>query len=512
MRRLAPYASPQDKRWVMALLAMATSIDFFENGVFVFSISHIQGGIDAGPQEFVQVIVSYACASMLVILNQAWLAHRLGYRGLMTLALSLFAMGALLSGLSENTTQLVIARAIQGLGGGALFTSCRVLLNLMFKPAQRLLATRFFMLGIFGSSVLAPLLAGLWIDDWGWRWVFWGVIPMALLAAICSWLWLPAVAPKQKHGGDVSPLPFLFFIIGLVCVQMGFSEARFDIFEHPLRVIITLALGCGLIAIFVRHQWRHPSPLLVLRGLGHPAYLTGLLLYFLHYFLSNFSNYLFPQYVEGALHIPVAQTGLLMSLSALVSFIVIVWYLLWGARRVQKRWLMLCAMGALASYSLWFASLPADAPQEALWPGLLGKGIFGVLLVIPVAGLTFRELKEGDFAHGYRNKNLLRQMAGSFAQAVAAILMHNRQATMYEQLIGFVHPYNLNYVATADALQTILLQQGIPFTQVHTIALSQLNDVVYQQVQLLACADLYRFLTIMALISAAVILTQRHLR
>ena len=512
MKRLAPHASPTDKRWVMALLALVTAIDFFENGLFVFSASHIQGGIDAGPQEFVQVIVAFACASMLVILNQAWLAHRLGYRGLLTLALSLFAAGALFSGFSDNTTELVIARTIQGAGSGALFTSSRILINLMFKPAQRPQATRFFMIGIFGTSVLAPLLAGYWIDDWGWRWVFWGVVPPAILAAIGSWFWLPAVAPKQRHGGYVSPMPLLLFIIGVVCVQMGFSEARFNIFEHPFRVFAMLGLGIGLIFAFARHQWQHPTPLLVLRGLGHPAYLTGLVLYFLHYFLSNFSNYLFPQYVEIGQRIPVAQTGALMSLSALVSFIVIIWYLLWGVRRVPKKWLMVVAMAALAGYSLWFANLPASVAQSALWPGLLGKGIFGVLLVIPVAGLTFRSLREEDFAHGYRNKNLLRQMAGSFAQAVAAILLHNRQAIAHDRLIESVNPYNFNYNETASVLQGILQHQGIPPAQVHTATLVQLNEMVMQQTQVLACADLYRFLAAMAVFATVVILTQRHLK
>ena len=327
-----------------------------------------------------------------------------------------------------------------------------------------------------------------------------------------SWFWLPAVAPNQRHGGYVSPLPLLLFIIGVVCVQLGFSEARFDIFEHPLKVTAMLLLGGGLIFAFARHQWQHPTPLLVLRGLGHPAYLTGLVLYFLHYFLSNFSNYLFPQYVEVGSKIPVAQTGLLMSLSALVSFIVIIWYLLWVVRRVPKKWLMLAAMAALAGYSLWFANLPASVPQAALWPGLLGKGIFGVLLVIPVAGLTFRGLREEDFAHGYRNKNLLRQMASSFAQAVAAILMHNRQMVAYDRLIETVNPYNFNYLQTVDVLQGMLLHQGISPAQIHAATLEQLSSMVMQQTQILACADLYRFLAGMAVFATVVILAQRQLK
>lgn len=512
MKRLAPYYAVKDRRWLMALLALTTGVEFFENSMFVFSSSHIQGGVDAGPQEFVLAVAAYACASMLVIMKQAWLAHRLGYRNFLGLALGLFALGALACGFCQTPQQLIVCRAMQGLGGGALFTSARILINLMFGVKDRAQAIRFFMIGIFGASAIAPALAGHMIESMGWQWVFWCVVPPATLAALGCWLWLPAVVQRQQHGGALTPIPLVLFGIGVICLQLALSEARFDFFAYRAHIVAWLALGLGLLGYFVWHQYRHPSPVLVLRGLANPVYLTGLCLYFLHYFLSNFSNYLFPIYAERAHGVPLATTGMLSSFASVISLLVIGAYLAWGKYVTQKKWFMLLGVLALAISCSAFSLMPADIPLPAYLLPLVAKGVFGVLLVIPVAGLTFRELKTEHFAHGYRNKNLLRQWAGSLAQAVAAIMMQNRQASVYDSYIGQLNPFNARFTETVNALQGAFQQGGMAADSASRAALAQVSGLLDRQVLLVACNDLYRTLTVLALFSAVVIFVQRRLR
>ncbi|GGP24018.1 MFS transporter [Silvimonas iriomotensis] len=512
MKRLAPYCAPNDKRWVMALLGLTTAVEFFENSLFVFSSSHIQGGIDAGPQEFVLAVAAYACTSMLVIMKQAWLAHRLGYRNFLGAALALFALGALLSGFCNTPDQLILCRAIQGLGGGALFTSSRILINLMFNPKERGTAVRYFMIAIFSVSALAPALAGTWIENYSWRWVFWGVVPVAAVASLGCFLWLPVVVPKQQHGGDFTPIPLVIFGVGVISVQLALSEARFDFFAYPLHFALFVLVGVGALSWFTWHQYRHPSPVFVLRGLNNQVYLTGLGLYFIHYFLANFSNYLFPIYAERAQGVPVETAGWLNTFSSVVSFLVILGYLRWASRFKQKKPLMLTGVFALAACSLVFSFMPPGMPLSAFFLPLIAKGLFGVLLVIPVAGLTYRELKAEQFAHGYRNKNLLRQWSGSLAQAVAAIMMQNRQAAVYDYYAGFANEFNPAFNHMIATLKAVFMHEGMPADEATRAALAQVAGVVDHQVLLIACNDLYRVLALLALVSAAIIFAQKKLQ
>ncbi len=173
---------------------------------------------------------------------------------------------------------------------------------------------------------------------------------------------------------------------------------------------------------------------------------------------------------------------------------------------------MLLGVLALAISCTAFSLMPADIPLPAYILPLVAKGVFGVLLVIPVAGLTFRELKAEHFAHGYRNKNLLRQWAGSLAQAVAAIMMQNRQASVYDSYVGQLNPFNERFNATVHALQGALQQGGMAADAASHAALAQVAGMLDRQVLLVACDDLYRTLTVLALCSAVVVALQRRLR
>lgn len=464
-----PYPSHQRKRQLlMLLLGLLTAVEFFENAMFVFGASHVMRGIGATPREFALVQAAYAIGSMLMIVKQQWLTRHYGYRRYLLAALALFAAGALGCAASHSLGELLFARLLQGVGGGALFTSSRILVNVLFAQADRPRALRYFMLLLFGASALGPAASALSIDQLGWQAIFLLALPPAMLAWLLCW-WLLPETPHDEAPSSYSPWPLLLFASAIICLQLMLSQARFDVFAHPLRLALGSLLGSALLAGFLWQQYRHPDPILRIRELNSPVYLAGLALYFLHYFLSSFSGYLFPIFAGQALALPLATTGWLNTLAGLFGVLVALAYLRWGRSLPSKKPLMLAGALAMALTAWWFAQLPADAGAGLLLPGLLCKGLFSVLLMLPVAGLTFRELGDERFAHGYQGKNLMRQIATSFASAVAAVLLHNRQLAIGHAL------------APAQAL-------------------------------LLASQDLYRLLAGLALLTAAVVLLQRRLR
>ncbi|AOY95248.1 MFS transporter [Cupriavidus sp. USMAA2-4] len=500
----------QRQTLVMMLLALATAVEFLENIMFVFASSHIVGGVDADPRGFALVQGGYAVGGMLMILKQQWLARRFGYRYYMTGALLLFIAGTLAAATSHNLAQLVAARFVQGVGGGSLFTSCRILIVAMFGAADRPRATRIFMIGIFGASALAPALAAELIDRGVWQDVFYGVLPFAVLAAIGAWLLLPDAEQRAPDEGPALG-PLLLFGTAVVALQAAMTEARFDIFSHPLRLLLVCLLGLALLASFLWQQWHHAAPVLRLRPLRNPVYLTGLALYFLYYVVSNLSAYLFPVYAEQALKIPLATTGWLNSFAALVSFGGILVYLRVAPRLPDKKPLIVCGLLVMAGAAWWFSVMPPDAGPSALAWGLVGKGLFGVMVVIPVAGLTFRSLADDDFAHGYRSKNLIRQIAGTFASALGAVLLQNRQFAVHTSLTDALGQRPEQVSQWLAQVQETLVARGMDAAHGHQGAVAQLGLLVEQQARLIACEDLYRLVVVLALATAAFVLIQRRL-
>lgn len=510
MRWLRLLSHQQRQTLVMMLLGLTTGVEFLENIMFVFASSHIVGGIDADPRSFALVQAAYAVGSMMMILKQQWLAQRFGYRYYLTGSLMLFMAGTLMAATSTGLPQMVGARFMQGVGGGALFTSCRILVNLMFGPADRPRASRIFMLGIFGASALAPAFAAELVEHGVWQDVFYGVLPFAALAALGCWALLPdAEARDDMEGPALGPL--LLFGVAIVALQTSMTEARFDIFSHPLRVVFIAAIALALLAAFLWHQWHHESPVLRLRALRQPVYMTGLAMYFVYYMISNLSGYVFPIYAEQALRFPLATTGWLNTLAAVISLAGIWVYLRVARKLTHKKPVMVSGLLLMAGAMTYFSLMPPDVGPPALIAGLVGKGLFGVMVIIPIAGLTFQSLAGDDFAHGYRSKNLIRQIASSFASAVGAVLLQNRQFAVHTSLVHALGQRPAEAEQWMHAMQTALVARGFDAGQAHAGALAQLAAIVEQQARLIACEDLYRLIAALALGAAVFMLVQRRL-
>ncbi len=492
----------------MLLLSLIVSIEFFENIVFVFSAQHIMGGIEADPRGFAIVQGAYAVGSMLMIVKQQWLARALGYRRYLLLALGLFLCGALLGAGSTGLSSMTVARFVQGFGGGALFTSARVLINVMHAPVHRPRAARLFMIGIFLASAVAPAVAGELIDRGSWRDVFYVVVPFVLLALVGVWLWLPDVDPDASVERPLLQ-PLVVFGLGVAALQLACSEARYDVFSQPLRPLLLAGGGMALLAVFLRHQWRHERPVIQLHALRNPVYRIGLILYFVYYLISYLSGYLFPVFAEQALRMPVAAVGWLNAMAGLVSLCGILVYLRLGARLARKKPLIVTGLILMAGAALWFAALPDGVARAQLLPGIILKGLFGVLVVIPVAGATFRSLSAEQFSHGYQTKNLMRQMASSLAASLGAVILTNRQAALHEELVGqLAHAQTQSWFSQT---QLALQGHGLDPALAGQWAASWLDGQISRQAVLLASDDLYRMIAVLAAAAVVLVLCQKRM-
>lgn len=511
-QRWQQFMHRRKQRLLMWLLGALVGMEFLENGMFVFGSSHILGGIGVAPREFAQVQAAYAIGSMLMIALQQWLTRHFGYRHYLLIALLLYGAGDLASANAANLAELTTARLVQGMGGGAFFISTRVLIPLLFSVQLRPRAVRIYMLSIFSVGAIGPVLSAWLVDNWGWRWVFWIVLPLVgLLAAGVRWM-LPRHLGRSHTPVRFSVAPVLMFVLAVGCVQWSFSEARYELFDRPERLVLIVLTGVLLLGLFGLHQWKHDEPLLHLRDLTHPGFLVGLALYALYYFVINFSNYLFPQFAEQGLNIPLVTTGWLNSFSAAISLVVAIFYIRYAGKVSNKRAMMMAGCTAMALACWWMSKIAPDAPYSALFGALVVKGFFGVLMVLPVAALTFRALGDSLFAKGYQSKNIMRQMMASFASAVAAVALQDSQFTEYTELMGRVTPSSPAAVDWLARLQAAFEHLGYTASQAHGAALAEMSTVVHHQAFFMACQDLYQWLALVAAAAAVVVSVQRHLK
>jgi MFS family permease len=508
------------KNLLMYLLGLIAGVEFFESAMFVFGATYIMGGVDAEPQEFVHVQATYAIGAMIGLLLQQRLVHRFGYRNYLFGSIVLFALGMLGCANSASIGQMSAARLVLGMGGGVFFASGRMLLPLMFAPAQRGLALKRFLWIVFGTSALAPAYAAWIIERWGWAWTFYGALPGTFLIGMGVLLLLPKGAGRQ-HGARLAGeaplshliLPLLWFLLAVGCLEIAFSQARLDMLANPSRLALLGTLGVALLVGFLWRQWHHPMPFLQLSMLHNPVFLVGLGFYFVYYFINGFVSYVFPIYAERGLAFPLVATGWLNSLMSFATFITVVIYIHFISKRMpNKRPVIVTAFALVAISTLMFAALSPEVGPLALLPALILKGMSAALLALPIGGLTFSQLGDARFAHGYQAKSLMRQMALTFATAMAAVLLQNRHFTLNETLATGVQRGQPGVEQWMQNTAALLSAQGHPPEQLQTGVLELLTKVIDQQAMFIACQNLYLLLAGLAGLSIVAVMAQRTLK
>lgn len=472
---------------------MIAGVDFVATATVNFSDSAIRGGIGATPDDFLWVLSAYAAAGAAGILLLERLSRRLRYRTLLLLGLGLFAAGSLVACLSQSLPQLVLARGLQGLGGGPLMTCARVLLQLAVPAEQRRVQLRGFIVGLFGSSAGGPWLAAWLIQRGDWHALFQLHLVWALLVMLLCWAMVPKGAHSTRRIGHVDGLAVLVFSLAVLLLLHTCDDVRYQWPDGA--TALSLVCAGALVLGFAWHLLLHPDPWFRLGSLVSRRYLTGLLLYTLYYLLNGAMAWALPKYLASGEGFDLQSVGLLSSLAGVSTLLLLPGYFQLAPRLPDRRY-VIAAGFVLAALLLWRFAGSATGGTDAgsLTPLLLIKGLFPIMVVFQVAGLTFREFRNQDYVHAYALKNVLRLIANALGAGLASLYWQQMAARGRAVLIGRFDP----------------LQGSAPFDGPD--AWQRLDAVIEQQCALISASQLFCVLALCCTLGAVAVCCQRTLR
>ena len=485
--------------WVIGLIV---GIDYFDNALFAFFASYISGGVSASADELVWASSAYALGAVLGILLQHVWVERLGHRYYLTISMLAFAAGGVFAALSNNPVDLALARGLQGFFVGPMLGACRILIEMETPAEWRPWTLRIFMACIVLSGAVAPIIGAYLVAHFEWRWLFYCTAPVAVLAGLLGLWVLPDV-------GDVEPqertkphyVASIVFSIAQAALQVAMTRAHFELFLSSPSLIGLTAVGFGGIGWFIYHQWRHPEPVMRLQGLRDASFQVGLVLYVVYYYLSTAYSYLLPRLMEGGLGFTVDNAGYFTGTMALIAGLLIFIYMKFSARVTRKRWLVVPGFFIAAAAGWWLAHLSPEAGRAQLAGPLLLRGMIIFFITFPVARVTFRALKGVDYAHSYRFKNLVRQMAISFATSTVIALQQHRIALHETRLSESASMDNPVFVQSLDMLTRGFQAAGHAAGQAHDMALATLARTLEQQATFMAALDGFQVLAVIAIVA-----------
>jgi EmrB/QacA subfamily drug resistance transporter len=260
-----------NRRWhILAVLVVCALLIMLDNTILNVALTTIQLELDASTGDLQWAIDAYVLVFAGLLLTWGMLGDRFGRRRILMTGLLIYGAASAQCAFSDSAGQLIAARALMGVGAGAIMPQTLSIISNVFEPAERGRA-----IGIwagFGGQALAigPLTSGLLLEHFWWGSVFLINVPLAALGLVATMLLVPESCDPEP--GRIDPAGVLLSTAGLALLVYGIITGGHTNEWASLPAAGAMLAGAALLAAFVLHQRRSPRPMLDVTLFGNPQF------------------------------------------------------------------------------------------------------------------------------------------------------------------------------------------------------------------------------------------------
>ncbi len=413
------------KQWLVLLV---TCLGFFmimlDTTIVYVATPSIMSGLHATLDQVLWVFNGYLLAYAVLLITASRLADLWGPRNLFAAGLAVFTVASGLCGLSGDSSQLIAARVLQGVGGALLAPQSLTLLTAIFPPERRGAAFGINGAVVGVSTVAGPTLGGLIVTSADWRWIFFLNVPIGVLAMAASLLLIPDIRPGIRHrmdaiGVTLASSALMLLVFGLIDGQ------RYD---WSAGIWTLLAAGLALLVVFLVWEARQREPLVPLHLFRERNFSlmnwTGAAMQF------AMQGIFIPVtiYTQSVLGMSALQSGLTVAPMSLVAGIVAPFA---GrlADRLGGKYLLMAGLAIFGGGAAWVA-LSATTSSTSLQFTLpfIVTGVGLGLVFAPMMTMAMQRITPRDAAGASGVLNTTRQLGGVLGAAVTGAVLQSQLA------------------------------------------------------------------------------------
>jgi EmrB/QacA subfamily drug resistance transporter len=451
-------------RWLVLVTVMiGTMASIMASTIINVAVPDISRVFALGQERAQWLSAGFMAAMTLSMLATPWLLDRFGYRHTFVGAVVLLMCGGMAGGSSPWFELVLTMRVAEGLAAGVLQPIPAIIIMHAFEPDERGRATGLFGFGVVLAPAIGPSVGGVLVEWFGWRSIFFVVVPFCLVAWWLARRYLPVSAPggvaTSRDGGRLDVVGLGLVTVAVLTLLNGMVSL------HGASSATGWALlACSATALvgFIFHQKRGARPLMELRVFKHRSFAMGGVVAFIYGMALFGSTYLVPVFMQLALHLPPRQAGAVLLPAGIALALTIP---LAGRLADTLALGRMVAAGLLllaASFLLMVAVGPATALAWIMLWTVVGR--IGLGFVLPSLNLgAMQGLPDALISQGASTVNFMRQLGGAVGVSLVGIVLEWRlQAQPADAVRAFHETFVLIGAITACAIVAALRMGGAP--------------------------------------------------
>lgn len=458
---LAPSPSappaPQGRKAILSAIMLSLFLSAMDQTIVGTALPRIVADL-SGLHLYSWVFTAYMLAYTIAVPIGGKLGDLLGRKVMMLAGISLFLAASTLGGIARSMEVLVLARGLQGLGGGCISASSSALVGDLFPPSERGRYTGLLS-GVFAlASLVGPILGGVVADHWSWRGIFLINLPLGLIA-IGVLARLPGMA--RHHGRSLDWLGALT-LIGAIVPLMLAVPAREGSAEHAATSIrlLPLLVGVLMLGFFVLVERRASEPIVPLELFRRPVFALCIATAFVSGPALYVGGVFIPLFMQGVLRSSASATGMVM----MPMMLVLVVGSIIGGQLVSRtgvyRWISVCGLALSTAGTFALSRLNPSTTPSFIMAALALIG-FGYGLTLPTLSLAAQNAVEHrHLGVSVSLPSFARNLSGTLGVALFGALMARRLEEGIAPAVAHVFLVATGVLATATFMGFFL--QDLP--------------------------------------------------
>lgn len=497
-----PAANP----WLVALAVMsATFMEVLDTSVANVSLNHIAGNLSASTDEATWVLTSYLVSNAIVLPATGWLGRYFGRKQFLIVCIGVFTIASMLCGFANSLGMLIVARILQGAGGGALQPMAQAILLETFPREKRGAAMSVYAMGIVVAPILGPTLGGWITDNYSWRWVFFINLPVGILSILmCSTFVEDPPWLRNARPGKIDTIGFGLLVLWIGALQIVLDKGQTEDWFGSNLIVWLSVISAVTFVIFIIWELRVEQPIVNLRVFLDRNLTIGALLLFLVGAVLYGTTAVLPLFMQNLLGWTATTAGLVMSprgFGAILGSIVAARVI--ASHKIDSRLWIAAGFFILAwsMYVLGGASNQTDI-QHLLVPIIISG--FGVTTIfVPMTTYSMATVSRQHMGDATGLTSLLRNLGGSVGISLTTTVIARSSQTHQATLVGHFSPYEPAFATRLESLAAAF--GGVTNPDAVKRATAALYRLLESQAVLLSYVDMFRWLVLVCIVCAPLV-------